>query len=298
MKNSSRSNDTANRPSEGPFGGALREWRTHRGLSQLALSLDAGVSPRHISFLETGRSAPSREMILRLADALNVPLRERNRLFLVAGYAPPYPETRLSEEQLAEVKRAVRLLLDRHDPYPAYAMDGAWDVVASNRTYRAMVAELLHPLDDGEVNILRMFFSPRLLRPAVADWESSARAILYRVQGQLNTPGGAPERFGKIVDEIREYPGVEELWSRSFDPTGFDVFVPLSVRVGGRTFRWLTTIVTFGGAVDVTVAELTVECFFPANEDTERFARRQSASLTTNGDRTATPASDDPSRKE
>lgn len=272
MKPSSRSADANGRSSDGSFGGALREWRTHRGLSQLALSLDAGVSPRHISFLETGRSAPSREMVLRLADTLDVPLRERNRLFLAAGYAPLYPEAKLDEDRLAQVDRAVRLLLERHDPYPAYAMDGAWNVVASNRTYRDMVDQLLPSLGEEGDNVLRLFFSPGLLRPAVVDWESSARAILYRVQRQLDAPGGALERLRTIVDEILEYPDVEALWKRTFDPAGFDVFVPLTVRVGERTVRWLTTIVTFGGAVDITVAELTVECFFPADTATEQFA--------------------------
>lgn len=253
------------------FGGTLRGWRSHRGLSQLDLALEAGVSPRHVSFLETGRSEPSREMVLRLAEALDVPLRERNRLFLAAGFAPPYSEASLDDERSEQVRQAVGLLLDRHDPYPGFAIDGAWEVVAANRGHRALLERLLPEAGEEAGNVLRLLFSPRLLRPLVEDWEACAGAVLARVRRQLDRPVVSP-RLAAVVSEIRGYPDVEALWKRPLDPTGFDLFIPVALRVGETTTRWLSTLLTFAGAVDVTLSELTVECFFPADEATRRLA--------------------------
>jgi transcriptional regulator with XRE-family HTH domain len=254
------------------FGDALRDWRRHRGLSQLDLSLEAEVSPRHLSFLETGRSSPSQEMVLRLLGALRVPLWDRNRLLLAAGYAPAYGESSLDDDSLSQVKYAIRLLLRRHEPYPAYAMDGAWNVIEANG---AFLASLGAPAGDGAepVNVLRLLCAPHPFRPLVANWEEVTRAVLLRVRRQLDAPN-PPAALGAVVDEIRSYPGVEPLFRAIGAPARRGPFIPIEVRSGDDTLRWLTTLVTIGGALDVTLDELVVECFFPADGETDRLAQR------------------------
>lgn len=257
--------------SSNPFGAALRDWRRHRGWSQLDLSLEAGISSRHLSFLETGRSRPSRAMVFRLLDSLDVPLRERNRILLCAGFAPGYSESNLDDECMRQVKRVLEVMLRRHEPYPAYAMDGAWNLVDSNQTYRRLLERSLPDAPARQTrNILRLFFSPDLLRPFVVDWEISAAIVLRRVERQLAGPG-ACHGLREIFQEIRGYEGVETLLESSPPADPPEVFIPVAVRTGETTLRWLTTIITFGGALDVTLDDLVAECFFPADESTERF---------------------------
>lgn len=257
------------------FGDALRSWRRHRGYSQLELSVEAGISSRHLSFLETGRARPSCEMVYLLLGTLDVPLRERNRILLAAGFAPGYTESTLDGDEMGQVRRAVRLLLDRHQPYPAYAMDGAWNVLEANAPFWRLTEAVL-PLPRGApLNILRLFFSPELLRPHVVDWESSAREVLRRVGRQLAAPV-PPRQLAEIVEEIRGYPGVADLAEGLVDPSRFGIFVPVAIRMGDRTARWMTTIVTFGGALDVTLDDLVVECFFPADPATEELIQNLS----------------------
>ena len=252
------------------FGDALRSWRRHRGLSQLDLSLEAGVSPRHLSFLETGRSSPSQEMVRRLLDTLDVPLWDRNRLLLAAGYAPLYRESSLDDESLARVRRAVRLLLERHEPFPAYAMDGAWQVIDANRGYRGVIDAFPdHPHEAR--NVLHLMCAPHLLRPMIVNWEEVAGAVLRRVRRQLDAPE-PPAALAAVVEAIREYPGVAELLDAPGLPARQDLFVPVEIRAGDSVQRWMTTLVTVGGALDVALDQLVVECFFPADEETERQA--------------------------
>lgn len=252
------------------FGPVLRAWRRHRGWSQLQLSTEAEVSPRHVSFLETGRSRPSREMVLRLVDTLDVPLRDRNRALLAAGFAPAYAETSLGAERMAQVHRAVRLLLDRHDPYPAYALDGAWNVVAANRTHHRFLDALLPAERRDETNLLRLLLAPDLLRPAVANWPAVAAAVLRRVHRQLDRPA-ASSQLAALMADLRRDPDVHRLASAPPNPDAYDVVVPVTLRLGDHHLSWLTTLVTFAAPVDVTVDELVVECFFPADEGTERW---------------------------
>lgn len=253
------------------FGPVLRAWRRHRGWSQLRLSVEAEVSSRHVSFLETGRSRPSREMVLRLVDTLDVPLRERNRALLAAGFAPAYGESSLGAERMAQVRRAVRLLLDRHDPYPAYAMDGTWNLVAGNRTHHRFLEALLPTGRRDEDNLLRLLLAPDLLRPHVVNWPAVAAAVLRRVHRQLDRPE-APRQLADLVAELRRDPDVARLAAVPPDPDAFDVVVPVTLRLGDHHLSWLTTLVTFAAPVDVTLDELVVECFFPADGATERWA--------------------------
>ncbi len=252
------------------FGEALRSWRRHRGLSQLDLSLEAGVSSRHVSFLETGRSSPSQEMVLRLLDTLEVPLWDRNRVLLAAGYAPAYSESSLDDKNLAQIRRVVRLLLDRHEPYPAYAIDGAWNVIEANRPYLAFLESL-----DGDPaetrNVLCQLCAPHLFRPFVTNWEEVMRAVLRRVRRQLDAPE-PPAALATVVDEIIAYPGVTTLLRAAGAPAAHDLFIPIEVRQGDATLSWITTLITIGGALDVAIDELVVECFFPADAETEQLA--------------------------
>lgn len=258
------------RPGAG-FGECLRGWRRHRGLSQLGLSLEAGVSPRHLSFLETGRANPSQRMVLRLLDTLDVPLWDRNRVLLAAGYAPIHRESSLDDAHLEQVRRVVDLLLERQEPYPAYALDGAWNVVAANRPYREFLETLDDPRREAR-NVLRLLCAPHLLRPRVVNWREVTRAVLRRVRRQLDAPE-PPPALAAVVDEIRGYPEVDTLLHDAILPARGAGFIPLAVRTGDVTLRWMTTLLTVGGALEAAVDELVVECFFPADEESERLAR-------------------------
>lgn len=250
------------------FGKALRTWRRHRGLSQLALSLEAGVSPRHVSFLETGRSSPSQDMVMRLLETLEVPLWDRNRVLLTAGYAPAYSESSLDDETLAQVRWVVRWLLDRHDPYPAYAIDGAWNVIESNRPYRAFLETLSG--DPAETrNVLCQLCAPHLLRPRVTNWAEVMKAVLRRVRRQLDAPT-PPPALAAIVAEIVVYPDVAQLLRAAQPQEPYRPLIPIEIRSGGNTLRWITTLITIGAALDIAVDELVVECFLPADTETKR----------------------------
>ncbi|HVS29820.1 MAG TPA: helix-turn-helix domain-containing protein [Thermoanaerobaculia bacterium] len=271
-----RSKETAE--TRGTFGGLLRRWRHHRGFSQLDLAHQAELSPRHLSFLENGRANPSRAMIVKLSETLTVPLRERNRLLLSAGYAPGYSESSVDGPEMAQVRAAIDALLERHAPYPAYAMDGAWNVIAANRWHR-MLVELLVPREsEGAGNILKLVFDPRLLRPHIENWDDCATVILRRVARQLSAPHPHPE-LEKIFAEIRGLPGVAPLAAGALDPGRSDLFIPIALRFGDRVVRWMTTVLTFGAAIDVTLEELVVECVFPADAESEAIYAAFAASV-------------------
>lgn len=249
------------------FGELLRAWRAHRGQSQLALAHEAGLSPRHLSFLESGRANPSRAMVVRLSETLAIPLRERNALLLSAGFAPAYSEHAVDDAEMTQVRRAIAAVIERHAPFPAYAMDGAWNIVAANRWHDAFVGRLAGARS-SERNVLRLVFDPDLLRPHIVNWEDCVSVILRRVARQLRGPRPHPE-LARIVAEIRALPGVEPLVGGAADPSRSDLFIPIAVRAGDFVVRWMTTVLTFGAAIDVTLEELVVECFFPADEDSE-----------------------------
>jgi transcriptional regulator with XRE-family HTH domain len=241
-----------------------------RGKSQLDLAVEADVSPRHVSFVETGRSTPSREMVLMLASALHVPLRERNALLLAAGYAPVYRETELDAPELEPARRALDLILRHQEPYPAVVMNRRWDIVTSNESARDFFAFLL----DGSApvgptpNVLRLMFHPRGLRPYVTNWEAVAEALIQRVHREA-IGGMADEQTKGLLEEVLAYPDVPARW-RSFDPAiPLTPFIPVAFRKGAVSVRYFSTVTTLGTAQDVTLQELRVECFFPADTETE-----------------------------
>lgn len=250
-------------------GSLLREWRERRRMSQLDLSVEAEVSTRHLSFVETGRSKASRELLLHLAEHLEVPLRERNALLLAAGYAPVYRETPLEAGELGPVRAALDKILAGHDPYPAVVVDRRWNVVAANdaalRAFTTGVApELLQP----PLNALRISLHPEGLGPRIVNFSEYSAHLIGRLQRELAVT--ADPAVAALLDELRGYPGVVEETRGGATDAASLLFVPLVLRSpdGGPELSFFSTVATFGTALDITVAELAIESFFPADETT------------------------------
>ncbi|QKG24434.1 helix-turn-helix domain-containing protein [Actinomadura verrucosospora] len=243
-------------------GELLRLWRHRRGLSQLDLAIAADVSARHVSLVETGRSNPSAAMVLRLADQLDVPLRDRNRLLLAAGHAPRYAERPLGDAALAAARNAVERVLRAHEPYPALAFDRRWDIVMTNRAVDPFLAavdpELLRP----PANLVRLGLDPRGLARLVVNLADVRAVFRSRIRRQL---AAAPDPgLAALYEELLE-PGVEGPSVES------DVLIPMIVRHGGRELRLFSTITTFGTPMDITLDEIAVESYYPADEETAAY---------------------------
>lgn len=248
----------------------LREWRAARRLSQLDFSFRAKVSQRHLSHIETGKAQPSRDMVVRLADALGMPLRERNGLLVAAGYAPEYPERPLSAMELAPVSRAVDSILEHHEPFPAFVLDRHWNILRTNRAAE-LVGEFLQGGSAHE-NMVRKFFDPDDLRSVVANWEEVARDLLRHLREEIAAvPSDRTARA--LLDEALSYPGVPEEWLELEPGTSASPVLTVEFRKEDRRLRFFSTITTFGTARDVTVEELRIESAFPADDATERFCR-------------------------
>jgi transcriptional regulator with XRE-family HTH domain len=271
------------RPS--PFGTVLQHWRQVRRMSQLALAIEAEVSPRHICFIETGRAQPSRDMVLLLARALDVPLRERNVLLLAAGYAPMYRETNLESPELGAVRAALQAILRQQEPYPAVVMNRSWDILTSNDAASRFFGWLLDPAPASgpanvpgqanasvPTNVIRMMFDPHGLRPFVLNWEAVAEALITRVHREA--VGGAPDAATvQLLDEVLAFPGVPRCWQRPSPETPLMPVIPVTFKKGAKTFAYFSTVTTLGTAQDVTLQELRIECFFPMDAATERNAK-------------------------
>ena len=255
-------------------GALLRDWRRRRRLSQLDLALDAGISARHLSFVETGRANPSADMVLHLADELQVPLRERNRLLLAAGYAPVYEERALDDPEMQPVHEAVQLVLDGHDPYPAITVDRGWALVAHNPGAQLLMEGLPGDLLAPPLNVLRASLHPDGLAPRIANLARWKAHLLERLDRQAALTGDPALRA--LHDELDAYPAPDGD-GRDDDVPPNDVVVPLRLRVPGGELRFFSTVTTFGTPVDITVEELMIESFFPADPPTADFLRRRVA---------------------
>jgi transcriptional regulator with XRE-family HTH domain len=261
-------------PLQRPVGELLRQWREHRRLSQLDLALEADISTRHLSFVETGRAMPSREMVLRLAEQLDLPFRERNHLLLAAGYAPVYAENALDSPQLSAVRAAVRQVLTGHEPYPAVVVDRGWNLVDANSgvalfTY-GVAQELLAP----PANVLRVGLHPKGMAPRVANLGEWRGHLLGRLRRQIAHT--ADPALARLYDELRAYPCDQPEPEIDLPGPG-DVVVPLRIRHGDRELAFFSTVATFGTPLDITVAELAIESFFPADPDTASVLRNGAA---------------------
>jgi transcriptional regulator with XRE-family HTH domain len=256
---------TITAPSRPSVGHLLRDWRQRRRLSQLDVASEAAVSARHLSFVETGRSHPSRELVLHLADHLDVPLRERNALLLAAGYAPSYPQTPLDAEAMTPVRDALALLLAGHEPFPAVVVDRHWDLVGANDPAVGLMSagvaeELLAP----PTNTMRLTLHPDGLAPRIVNFAQYSAHLVDRLRRESYAYGDM--RLAALIDDVCAYPGVAG--SASPAATAAELFVPLVLRTGEGVLTFFSTLTTFGTARDITVEELAIESFFPADAST------------------------------
>ena len=256
---------TAAVEARGGVGELLRAWRVRRRLSQLDLACEADVSTRHLSYVETGRARPSRGFVLRLADHLEIPLRARNDLLVAAGYAPVYGETDLDSPQMAEVNHALELVLGHHDPYPAIVVDRMWNLVRANDGAELLMEEVSEEFLSPPINVLRLSLHPKGMAPRLDDFATLSGHLLGRLRRQVALSGD--EDLAALYDELAGYPGV--LTSEPWDEHP-GVVLPFRMRSARGTLSFFTTAATFGTAADVTLAELTVEQFFPADDATRR----------------------------
>jgi transcriptional regulator with XRE-family HTH domain len=256
-----------------PVGDHLREWRQRRRLSQLELALEAEISTKHLSFLETGRAQPSREMVLHLADRLEVPLRERNVLLLAAGYAPVFQERPLGDPALASARTAVDLVLRGHEPYPALAVDRHWTMVAANRAVARLIGGAAAALLKPPVNVLRLSLHPDGLAPRIANLAEWRAHLIERLRRQVEASADAT--LAELLGELSAYPAPRRppsaLSANDGDYAG--VVVPLRLVIDGGVLSFFSTTTVFGTPIDITLAELALESFFPADATTAEALR-------------------------
>lgn len=249
------------------IGVLLREWRAARRLSQLDLALDAGISARHLSCIETGKAQASRDVVARLAEALAMPLRERNALLVAAGYAPKYPETALATPALAQVRRAIELILAQQAPYPAFLLNRHWDVLLANDAARRVNRFMLRGRDSRHANMLLQIFDPDDLRPAVANWDEVAGELVRHLHDEIAAaPSDAKARA--LLAQALAYPGVPSHWRRREPGAAPSPLLTTVLQRDQAVLRFFSTITTFGTPRDVTLDELHIECCFPVDDAT------------------------------
>jgi transcriptional regulator with XRE-family HTH domain len=270
--------DNGTRLQPGGVGPLLRRWREARHLSQLELALDAEVSARHISFLETGRAEPSRAMLLTLANVLDVPLRERNFLLLAAGFAPIYGETGLEDPRMAPVRAAVEIILRNNEPCSAYAHDRHWNIVMANHAFIKFLTLVLGEPPAGleplcvstapRMNVLRLVFDPDSVRKVIVNWETIAKSLLNEAYRRLAWARDAT--LQNLISEILGYPSVPERWREPDLEAPRDLILPTELKLGGTIARMFSTVTTLATPNDVTLQDLHIEAFYPADAETEK----------------------------
>jgi transcriptional regulator with XRE-family HTH domain len=265
------SNDSRRRSLQAvPVGELLRQWRGARRLSQLDLALDAGISTRHLSCVETGKSQPSRELIARLAATLDMPLRERNMLLMAAGYTPEYAETPLSDPELMQVRRAIEFILEHQEPYPAFVLNRCWDVLQANRA-AARLESFLH---GGSIhgNMMRRFFDPEDMRAVVVNWEEIASDLIRHLHDEI-TASPTDSTMRALLEEVLSYPDVPSHWRTRQLGSAPPPLLTVLFRKDNLELRFFSTITRFGTPRDVTIDELRIECTFAADEATAQLCR-------------------------
>ncbi|CDN49545.1 helix-turn-helix domain-containing protein [Neorhizobium galegae] len=256
-----------------PLGDFLREWRRRRRMSQLDLALEADISQRHLSFIESGRAAPSRDMLLHLAERLEVPLRERNPMLLAAGFAPVFAERKLDDPALQPARRAIDMVLKGHEPFPALAIDRHWTLVAANAAVAPLLAGVAdRSLIEGPVNVLRLSLHPQGLAPHIANLVEWRSHLLERLRQQIAATGDRVLRA--LLEELSGYPVPEDTSKAAAKHDYAGIAVPMDLRTEAGLLSFISTTTVFGTPVDVTLSELAVESFFPANDETARLLRQ------------------------
>ena len=260
----------------GNFGRLLKQWRERRRLSQLALAVDAEISSRHLSFIETGRAQPSRDMVLLLARVLEVPPRGRNDLLTAAGYAPVYRETGLEAPEMADVRRALDFMMRQQEPYPGLVIDGHWNILMTNGGARRLMGLFLDAdavaAVGGRPNAMRLFYHPRGMRPYIVNWEATAAGLIQWLHRDLARGIGDAET-SRLLEELLSYPDVPQKW-RTLDLDAAPVpFLAVELRRGNTHVTFFSTLTTLGVPYDITLHELRVECFFPADRESEALLR-------------------------
>lgn len=252
-------------------GQLLKRWRERRRRSQLDLALAAEISTRHLSFVETGRARPSREMILRLAGELEIPLRERNRLLNAGGYAPAYTAKSLDDREMEAARRAIDLILEGHEPFPAIAVDRRWQMLAANRTVFLLLEGVAPPLLAPPVNVLRLSLHPEGLAPRIVNFAEWRAHLLARLARQIEAT--ADEALETLLEELRTYqiPRVAREYSGAGDAS---IVVPLRIETAFGRLALISTTTVFGTPRDVTLAEIALETFFPADRATAEIFHR------------------------
>ncbi len=269
------------------FGILLKQWRAQQNFSQLELSLASQVSQRHISFLESGRANPSREMVLELATVLEVPLRQQNLMLTAAGFAPIYTETDLLAPEMTSIRKALDFMLQKQEPYPAFVIDRYWNLLLTNDAAHRLLAAFIDLetlqtqfCQEGKVNLMRAMFHPQGLRPFVVNWEDIAGHLLRRVHREsISTPsrplGDAVQKEletseQSLFDELMSYPGVSDLWQISNRVEPNTLLLTVHLKRSSLELQFFSTIATLGTSYDITLQELRIECLFPADEATEQ----------------------------
>lgn len=262
-------------PHSRPVGDLLREWRRHRRLSQLELATEAEISTRHLSFVESGRSTPSRDMILHLAEYLDIPLRERNALLVAAGFAPVYAERALDDPAFDTVRRTIELLLKGMEPYPALAVNRYWNLITANSAAMRLMTGLPASLLEAPVNVLRASLHPAGLAPRIRNLAQWRAHLLERLQRQVDT--SQDPKLMALLRELQGYPAPALEEGYAIDAGG-RIAVPMELEVDGAVLSMLSTTTVFGTPTDVMLQELAIEAFVPADEATAERLRAMAGS--------------------
>jgi len=268
-------NTTLGFPETDTFGRLLRHWRTTRHMSQLTLATEAGISTRHLSFLETGRAQPSREMVQLLTGMLDVPIGERNALLLSAGYAPvagEQPHGVIGAPQLEPVRRALQFILNQQEPFPAIVLDGDWNIVMGNEASTRIFGLFKERGDKNGANVMRTVFDPGRLRRFIVNWEEVAQCLMHSLHREVAATGG--DGVVRLRDEVLSYPGVPSRWAMPDNVPPMPPLATMRMRKDDLTLAFFSTVTTFATPRDLALQQLKIECFFPADTVTEQFARR------------------------
>jgi transcriptional regulator with XRE-family HTH domain len=263
------------------FGTMLKQWRDRRSLSQLDLALSSQVSQRHISFLESGRSKPSQEMVLQLATVLEIPLRHQNLMLSSAGFAPIHTETDLSAPEMTSVCKAIDFMLNQQEPYPAIVIDRYWNLLLTNQGSARLLNTFIDPNKlqalfcvEGKINLMRVVFDPKGLRPFIANWEEVARHLLQRTYCEANSSIESGQS-ALLFNELISHPDVSELWNTSSHSAQHTLLLTMCLKKDDLNWQFFSTIATLGTPYDITLQEIRIECFFPADEETESDWRKE-----------------------